>query len=259
MSWFENLHPLWQALLATGFTYAVTAAGAAAVFFVPDKNKGKLSFCMGFACGVMLAASFWSLLSPAIELSTQLGQNAWLTAAAGFLSGCGFLTLCDIWLQSKSKSHTAIRKNALLVSAVTVHNIPEGMSIGVALGCAARGLPGCTTAADLLLALGIGLQNFPEGGCVSLPLHASGLSKAKAFFYGQLSAVVEPIAGVAGAAFAMWVQSALPLCLCFSAGAMVAVACSELVPEAFADSKHRASVGVAVGFAVMMVLDVALG
>ncbi len=259
MSWFENLHPLWQALMATGFTYAVTAAGAAAVFFVPGSSKKALSFCMGFAAGVMLAASFWSLLSPAIDLSTQLGQNAWLTAAAGFLSGSGFITLSDKWLQQKSAILPAGRKNALLMGAVTLHNIPEGMSVGVALGCAAQGLPGCTTAAALLLALGIGLQNFPEGGCVSLPLHTSGMSKGKAFFYGQLSAVVEPIAGLAGAAFALKAQTALPACLCFAAGAMVAVVCGELVPECFANSKYTAAFGVAAGFAIMMVLDVALG
>jgi len=217
---------------------------------------------LGFASGVMIAASFWSLLAPAISLCIQLGTNAWLTAAAGFLSGGVFIMVSDA-LMSRAPYLAArgstFRRNVLLCGAVALHNIPEGLAVGVSFGCAALGVGGSNLSDACMLALGIGLQNFPEGTCVSLPLHQDGMKKGAAFFWGQLSAVVEPMAGLLGVLFALKVQQILPLALTFSAGAMISVVCSELIPESFTQSKRIASVGVMLGFTVMMILDVALG
>jgi ZIP family zinc transporter len=217
---------------------------------------------MGFAAGVMIAASFWSLLEPAIELSAELGGNAWLTAATGFMLGGIFIIGSDILLsraeiiQSKG---SAIKRSILLASAVTLHNIPEGLAVGVAFGCAAIGIEGASVQSAAMLAFGIGMQNFPEGICVAMPLYRDGCSRRKSFFIGQASGVVEPVAGVFGVFFALAARSALPLALSFSAGAMIAVVCSELIPESFRENKIIAASGVLLGFTVMMVLDVALG
>lgn len=262
MAWFSVQSPVLQGLLATLFTYFVTALGAGLVFFFKSMNQKILDMMMGFASGVMIAASFWSLLSPAIELSTELGTNAWFTAAAGFLLGGGFVIGSDVLL-SKVKFIQAngktLKRSILLTSAVTLHNIPEGMAIGVAFGCVALGVEGTTIFSAIMLALGIGLQNFPEGVCVAMPLRRDGASRLKSFLIGQASGIVEPIAGVLGVLFAIYIRSALPFVLSFSAGAMIAVVCSELIPESFKDNKTIAACGVLLGFAVMMVLDVALG
>lgn len=217
---------------------------------------------MGFAAGIMIAASFWSLLSPAIDLSISLGSNAWLTAAIGFLSGGFFIIGSDVLL-SKSQlfkgNCSTSKRSILLISAVTFHNIPEGLAVGVSFGCVSIGLPGTSILSSILLTLGIGLQNFPEGACVSVPLRCDGISRCKSFFLGQASGVVEPIAGIIGVFYALKMRSALPIALTFSAGAMIAVVCSELIPESFKDNKIIASCGVILGFVLMMVLDVALG
>ena len=253
---------MWQGLLATLFTYAVTALGASLVFFFKSLNQKILDMMMGFAAGVMIAASFWSLLSPAIELSTELGDNAWLTAAIGFLIG-GFFVMASDMLLSKSEMFTSdndrMKRSILLTSAVTLHNIPGGLAVGVAFGCVAHHVEGTSVLSAMMLALGIGLQNFPEGICVAMPLRRDGLSRTKSFLIGQASGIVEPIAGVLGVLFALGVRSALPLALTFSAGAMIAVVCSELIPESFKDNKQVASAGVLFGFVIMMILDVALG
>ncbi|MDF2686840.1 MAG: family metal transporter [Clostridia bacterium] len=216
---------------------------------------------MGFAAGVMIAASFWSLLAPAIELSTELGNNAWLTAAIGFSLGGLFVIGSDLML-SKSKfikkEGSSLKRSILLTSAVTLHNIPEGLAVGVAFGCVANGIQGTSVITAMMLALGIGLQNFPEGACVALPLRREGFSRIKSFLIGQASGIVEPAAGVLGVIFALKMRNALPFALTFSAGAMIAVVCSELIPESFKDNKTIAACGVLLGFVVMMVLDVAL-
>lgn len=261
MAWFSALHPLWQGLFATLFTYAVTAAGASLVFFFKSVNQKVLDMMMGFAAGVMVAASFWSLLSPAIELAEQLGKNAWFTAAIGFLAGGMFVMCSDIFLSNSRLSKlgdSRLKRSILLTTAVTLHNIPEGMAVGVAFGSVALGIEGTSLIAAIMLAVGIGLQNFPEGTCVAMPLRRDGASRLKSFLIGQASGVVEPIAGVLGVAFALTMRSALPLALSFSAGAMISVVCSELIPESFRDNKIVASCGVLLGFVVMMVLDVAL-
>ncbi len=262
MDWFININPVLQGLIATIFTYLVTAAGAALVFFFKSMNKKILDLMMGFAAGVMIAASFWSLLSPAIELSLELGKNAWLTAAVGFAAGGLFVIGSDLLLSRAEfiqNKGTALKRSILLISAVTLHNIPEGLAVGVAFGCVSLGLSGTSMIAAIMLAIGIGLQNFPEGICVALPLRRDGVSRLKSFLIGQASGFVEPIAGVLGVLCALTVRSILPLALTFSAGAMIAVVCSELIPESFKDNKTIAAFGVLLGFIVMMVLDVALG
>jgi len=262
MIWFFKLDPILQGLFATLFTYFVTALGASLVFFFKSMNQKALDLMMGFAAGVMIAASFWSLLAPAIELSTELGGNAWFTAAVGFMLGGAFVIGSDIALSKaaliRSKG-TALKRSILLTSAVTLHNIPEGLAVGVAFGSAAIGIEGASVGAAAMLALGIGLQNFPEGVCVAMPLRRDGATRLKSFLIGQASGIVEPIAGVLGVLFALTMRSALPLALSFSAGAMLAVVCSELIPESFKDNKTIAAIGVLFGFAIMMVLDVALG
>ena len=217
---------------------------------------------MGFAAGVMIAASFWSLLSPAIELAAELGKNAWLTASTGFLAGWCFVMISEnllIFIRPETPNNKSFKRSVLLTLAVTIHNIPEGMAVGVAFGCAAMGNDSAAVIAAMLLALGIGLQNFPEGSCVSMPLRAQGLGRAKSFLIGQASGMVEPIAGVIGVLFALSAQNLLPMTLSFSAGAMIAVVCAELIPESFTQHKTLASIGVMFGFVLMMALDVALG
>lgn len=262
MIWFSSLHPVMQGLLATLFTYGLTAMGASLVFFFKSMNVKVLDMMMGFAAGVMIAASFWSLLAPAIELSTQLGNNAWLEAAIGFLTGGFFIIGCDILLSKTAfiqESGSIMERSILLTTAVTLHNIPEGLAIGVAFGSVALGIGETSLVGAMMLAVGIGLQNFPEGTCVAMPLRRDGLSVWKSFLIGQASGMVEPIAGVLGVLFVLKMQTLLPFALTFSAGAMIAVVCSELIPESFKDNKILASCGVLLGFVVMMILDVALG
>lgn len=259
---FLLLPPVCQGLFATLFTYGFTVLGASLVLFFKSADKKTMDMMMGFAAGVMIAASFWSLLSPAIELADELGRNAWFTAAMGFVTGWLFVMLSELLLAKLSpdiSDDKKLRRCVLLTGAVTLHNIPEGMAVGVAFGSAALGIEGSSPLAAMLLAVGIGLQNFPEGCCVSMPLRADGHSRLKSFLIGQASGMVEPIAGVIGVLFALSMRSALPLTLSFSAGAMISVVCAELIPESFSDNKSIASVGVMLGFTVMMALDVALG
>lgn len=267
---FKNLSPVMQALLATLFTWGVTAAGAALVFFGRDFKQNTLNKMLGFAAGVMIAASFWSLLAPGIELAEKMGQTAWLTALIGFLGGGIFMRLVDRFLphlhqglkiEDAEGVKTSWQRSTLLVLAITLHNIPEGLAVGVAFGAVGAGLDSATLAGAVALALGIGIQNFPEGTAVSMPLHREGMGKGRSFFFGQLSGIVEPIAGVFGAIFVMSMRSILPYALCFAAGAMIFVVVEELIPESQRDPKCIDGVTMAtmVGFGVMMLLDVALG
>ncbi len=270
MEWFLGLSPILQGLLATLFTWLVTALGAAIVFFFKNFDKRILNTMLGFGAGVMVAASFWSLLSPAIELSEELGYSGFVIPSIGFFLGGAFLIFADKLMDTYSygvvldkeeniSKAAKYRKSILLVLAVTLHNIPEGLAVGVAFGGVAAGIPGTSIAAALALALGIGLQNFPEGAAVSLPLRSEGLSRTKSFIYGQASGFVEPIAGVIGVIAALAVRSLLPFLLSFSAGAMIAVVGAELLPEASIQNKKLTTLGLILGFIVMMVLDVALG
>lgn len=259
-----EINPVLQALLATLFTYGVTALGAALVFCVKTVNRKTLDLLLGFGAGVMIAASFWSLLAPAIELSEKLGYIEWLFPAIGFFLGGIFVVLAgkvvDRYYKKKyKKENNQLKRSILLVSAISLHNIPEGLAVGVAIGSAAIGIPGTDIASAILLTIGIGLQNFPEGAAVSLPLRRDGYSARKSFFFGQLSGVVEPIAGVLGVVAVMTMRSILPFLLSFSAGAMIAVVTSELIPESTLKNKNLSTIGVTLGFLIMMILDVALG
>ena len=261
--------PVVQAFLATLFTWLITALGAATVFFTRAVNQKLIAAMMGFAAGVMIAASFWSLLAPAIEMAAANGNAGWLPAVTGFLAGGGFLWAIDkvlphlhpgLSMREVEGVPTHLQRSALLVLAITLHNFPEGLAVGVAFGAVASGLPGATLPAAIGLAIGIGLQNFPEGIAVAMPLRGEGMSRTRSFWYGQLSAAVEPIAGVLGAAAVLVIQPLLPYALSFAAGAMFFVVVEELIPESQrGHNTDRATLGTMLGFAVMMVLDVALG
>ncbi len=223
MNWFENLNPVIQAFLATTFTWAITALGALVVCFFKEVNKKVLNTILGFSAGVMIAASFWSLLSPAIDLSNELGYIAWVLPAIGFIIGSLFVLLSDKLLDKTLKNRgnlrksNSLKKSILLISAMTIHNIPEGMSVGVAFGGIANGVPGITIIGATMLAVGIGIQNFPEGAAVALPLRNEGFSRFKSFMYGQGSALVEPISAVIGVVLVMTVRSVMPILLSFAA------------------------------------------
>lgn len=265
----QKFHPATQALLATLFTWGMTALGAALVFLWKEIDRKTLDVMLGFAGGVMIAASFWSLLAPAIEMSGGMGYPPWFPAATGFMAGGLFLRLVDMFLphlhfglpmEDAEGVKTSWRRCTLLVLAITLHNIPEGLAVGVAFGAAAAGLPDATYGAAVALAIGIGIQNFPEGASVSVPLRREGMSRWKSFWYGQLSGFVEPLAGVAGAAVVLSVQPLLPFALSFAAGAMIFVVAEEVIPESQSGgSSDAASIGLMSGFTLMMVLDVAFG
>ncbi len=273
IEWIKQFDPVTQALIGTLFTWAVTALGAAMVFFFKTINKTVLNTMLGFAAGVMIAASFWSLLAPGIEMAEEIGQNPWVTAAVGFLGGGGFLYLVDkllphlhMGLETNQAEgiKTSWQRSVLLVLAITLHNIPEGLAVGVAFGAAAAGnLQAASVASAVALAIGIGLQNFPEGAAVSIPLRREGFSRRKSFLYGQASGIVEPISGVIGAYAVITMRPILPYALAFAAGAMIYVVIEELIPEAQREEGGAktdvATIGCMLGFAVMMVLDVALG
>jgi len=265
----RHLHPVLQALLATIFTWAMTALGAATVFMARDVSRKVLDWTLGFAGGVMIAASFWSLLAPAIEMSAGADLPVWFPAAAGFLIGGVFLRVADrilphlhigFPLEEAEGIKTSWQRSTLLILAITLHNIPEGLAVGVAFGAVVAGLPSATLAAAIALAIGIGIQNFPEGLAVSMPLRREGMSRLKSFWYGQLSGIVEPVAGVIGAVAVIFARPLLPYALGFAAGAMIFVVVEEVVPESQrGGNTDLATMGAMIGFAVMMILDVAFG
>lgn len=269
MDWFTSLDPVLQALLATLFTWFVTALGSSTVFVFKNINMKVLNGMLGFAAGVMIAASFWSLLSPAIAMAEESGMIAWVPAVVGFLGGGAFLWLVDVIMphlhggpqEEPEGMKTSWRRSVLLVLAITLHNIPEGLAVGVAFGAVAGDFPAASLTGAIALAIGIGLQNFPEGAAVSVPLRREGLSRMKSFVYGQASGIVEPIAGVLGAFAVVSMKPILPYALSFAAGAMIYVVVEELIPEAQQEKHHSnvGTIGAMVGFAVMMLLDVALG
>ena len=269
LQWINTYSPVQQALLATLFTWFVTALGAALVFFFKTINRKVMDAMLGCAAGVMIAASYWSLLAPAIAMVEQHGGIVWIPPLIGFLSGGLFLWTADKLLPHLHPGFptteaegikTGWQRSVLLVLAITLHNIPEGLAVGVAFGAAASGHSEATMGMALALALGIGIQNFPEGAAVSVPLRREGVSRWKSFWYGQLSGAVEPVASVLGAVAVVWMQPILPYALSFAAGAMIYVVAEELIPESQAE-KHSdvATIGLMIGFAIMMTLDVALG
>jgi ZIP family zinc transporter len=266
-----GMPPVLQAFLATLFTWGMTAAGAALVFGTKKVNRKLLDSMLGFAAGVMIAASFWSLLAPAIDLSEGGALPKWVPPVIGFLAGGVFLRLLDkalphlhpgMRIEDAEGPQTSWRRSVLLVSAITLHNIPEGLAVGVSFGAVGlgvtQGIPGATLGGAIALAIGIGLQNFPEGTAVAMPLRREGMSRGRSFFYGQISGAVEPIAAVVGATAVLFAQPILPYALAFAAGAMIFVVAEELIPEAKRGSPDIAAMSLMVGFAVMMTLDVAL-
>ena len=269
VDWFTGLSSVLQALIATLFTWFVTALGAGLVFFFKTINRKVLDGMLGFAAGVMMAASYWSLLAPAIEMAEGGSLPAWVPATTGFLLGGLFLYIADkiiphlhlgFPMDEAEGPKTSWHRSILLVMAITLHNIPEGLAVGVAFGALASDLPSATMAGAVALALGIGIQNFPEGAAVSVPLRREGFSRLKSFWYGQASGIVEPIAGVLGAASVIFIKPILPYALAFAAGAMIYVVVEELIPESQLEKNTDiATMGAMGGFAVMMTLDVALG
>jgi len=262
INWFINLSPTIQALVATMFTWGVTMLGASIVLFFKKINKNIMDAMLGFAGGVMIAASFWSLLAPSIEMAESLNMTAWLVAFLGFFSGGVLLFIGDkiFDFYSKKSNLNKYKRITMLISSITLHNIPEGLVVGVAFGSLAYNLEGTTLLSACLLALGIGLQNFPEGTAVSVPLRREGISRKKSFLLGSLSGIVEPIAGVIGAILAMKIRTILPFLLAFAAGAMIYVVVEEIVPESQTNKrKDLMALFTLIGFSIMMILDVALG
>ena len=267
ISFFEGIDPILAAFYATMFTWGLTALGASAVFFFKSMNRVALDGMLGFTGGVMVAASYWSLLAPAIEMSDGEGFTKVLPAAIGFILGALFLFALDkvlphihINFQQSEGVKTPWQRTTLLVLAITLHNIPEGLAIGVLFGGVAAGIPEASIAGAITLAIGIGIQNFPEGIAVSMPLRRMGMSRRKSFMYGQSSALVEPVAAVIGAVAVTFFTPVLPYALAFAAGAMIFVVVEEVIPETQQDKNTDiATLGFIGGFVVMMVLDVALG
>ena len=270
--WFLALHPMAQAFIAGLFTWGMTALGASLVFFTKQVSFKLLDSMMGFAAGVMIAASIWSLILPAIDMAEAQGHIGWIPAVIGFLLGGLILRVCDHYLphlhiglprDEAEGLPTSWRRSTLLMLAMTLHNIPEGLAIGVLFGAAIQSIDlgmSVALAPAVALAIGIGIQNFPEGVAVSLPLRRDGMKTGKSFWYGQLSGAVEPVSAVIGAAAVILVQPVLPYALAFAAGAMIYVVVEELIPESqMHGNTDIATLGTMIGFSVMMVLDVALG
>ncbi len=271
LEYFTNLNPVLQALYAGLFTWFMTAFGSATVLATKTINRKILDMMLGFSAGVMLAASFWSLLMPGFELAKQMGLSLWLTATIGFMSGGIFMRIFDRLLphihpglfnnKPEGGVKTSWRRSMLLVTAITIHNIPEGLALGIAFGAVAVGAESASLGAAIALAIGLGIQDIPEGIAVSIPLRREGLRRRKSFTMGMLSGVVEPVAAVIGALFVIYVNAVLPYALFFSAGAMLFVVVEELIPESQREEKHIdiVTMSTMVGFCLMMILDVVLG
>ncbi len=265
-----GIGPVKAALLATLFTWFLTALGASLVFFFKTLDRGVLDPMLGFTGGVMVAASFWSLLNPAIEISERLYPGySWMPAAVGFFLGAMFIFFLDkvtphlhlnFGLSETEGIKTKLHRTTLLILAITLHNIPEGLAVGVLFGAAALGMEDASISAAIALAIGIGIQNFPEGMACAMPLRRHGVTRFRSFWYGQLSAIVEPVAGVLGALAVIYMEPVLPFALAFAAGAMIFVVVEEVIPETQRDKyTDRSTLGFIGGFLVMMILDVALG
>lgn len=260
IQFFYNLNPIIQALLATLFTWFVTCLGSSLVFIFKKPNKNIMDAMLGLSGGIMLSASFWSLLNPSISMAENLKLNPWLITFLGFFSGGLLLFIGDKIFNHFSKSKSNIKRIGMLISSITLHNIPEGLVVGVAFGSIIYNLEGSNIMSACLLAIGIAIQNFPEGTAVSIPLRREGFSLKKAFIVGSLSGIVEPISGVIGALIVLKIRFILPFLLSFAAGAMIYVVVQEIIPESQTNKrKDLMSLFTIIGFSVMMILDVALG
>ena len=267
-NFLSNLSPVLQAFIAACFTWSMAAFGAASVFVVRRVSHKMLGGVLGFAGGVMIAVSFWSLLAPAIELSAGKSIPSWLPATIGFLTGAFFLRVIDKLLPHLHRGmptevegiKTNWRRNTLFIMAMTLHHIPEGLAVGVAFGAAAAGLPHATLPAAIVLAVGIGIQNFPEGLAVSVPLRSEGMTRRRSFWFGQLTAIVEPVAAAIGAASVIVSTAIMPYALAFAAGAMIFIVIEEIIPQSQRyGKKDLVTLTTIVGFVLMMILDVAFG
>ena len=257
-----SLNPIFQALIAGLFTYGITILGASLVLFMKKINKTFMDSMLSLAAGIMIAASFFSLILPAINTLEELNMVKWFPLSIGFMLGGIFLYFGNkiYELKSKNKNNTRIKRSALIILSITLHNIPEGMAVGVAFGSILYGIKGASLLSAWLIALGIGLQNFPEGSAVSIPLRREGFSRKKAFFLGQLTGIVEPISSVIGAVLVMKVRFLMPLLLSFAAGAMIYVVTMELIPESQTNKKKDLmTIFTIIGFTIMMFLDITLG
>lgn len=263
INWYLNLAYPVQALIATLFTWAITSLGASVVFIFKKMNKTTMDAMLGLSAGVMLAATFWSLLSPALEMAENLELTPWLIVSLGVLSGGLLLYTGDkifAKLTKKKSNSNSIKRSLMLIFSITLHNIPEGMAIGVAFGSVFYNLDGATLTSAVMLAIGIGIQNFPEGSAVSLPLRREGMKRSKAFLFGVLSGIVEPISAVIGAILVIKVKILLPILLAFAGGAMIYVVVQELIPESQTNKKKDLMALFTIfGFLIMMIFDVALG
>lgn len=266
LDFFESIDPVWGAFIATTFTWLLTAVGAAFVFFFRSMNRRLMDGMLGFTAGVMVAASIWSLLIPAMDMTEGSGMAKLWPAVIGFLLGAAFLFGLDKVLPHLHVNFKRVegvkspwQKTTLLVLAITMHNIPEGLAVGILFGGVAAGIPEASIGGAVALAMGIGLQNFPEGIAVAMPLRRMGMSRRKSFIYGQSSAIVEPIAGVLGAIAVVQFTPILPYALAFAAGAMIFVVVEEVIPEAQQAGSDIATIGFIGGFVMMMILDVLLG
>ena len=263
LNFFSNLSPIYQALIASLFTWSITILGASIVFFFKKVNKSIMDALLGFSAGVMISASFWSLLNPAINMANSLKISI-IAVFIGFFSGGLLLFIGDkiysYFSKKKSISNDSFKRCAMLIFSITLHNIPEGLVIGVAFGSLVYGISGSTLASAITLAIGIGIQNFPEGSAISLPLRREGLSRKKAFLYGQLSGIVEPISAILGAILVLKIRTILPFLLSFAAGAMIYVVVEELIPESQTNKrKDLMALFTLIGFSIMMILDITLG
>lgn len=255
--WFSNLNPIYQALIATFFTFSITCLGSSLVFLFKKTNKNIMDAMLGFAGGIMMAASFWSLLNPAIEMATSLKMIVWLVVFLGFFAGGILLFVGDKVFNHFIDKEIGFKRIIMLISSITLHNIPEGLVVGVAFGSLVYGQGTLNTA--LLLALGIGIQNFPEGTAISVPLRREGVSRFKSFIYGSLSGIVEPISGVIGALLVLKIKAILPFLLSFAAGAMIYVVVQEIIPESQTNKrKDLMAIFTIIGFSIMMILDISL-
>ena len=269
LKFFERIDPVLGAFIASLFTWLLTALGSSLVFFIKTLNRQILDGMLGFTGGVMIAASYWSLLAPAIEMTSDVSPNLpiWFPSSVGFIMGAFFLFFLDKFMphlhinfDNSEGIKTNWQKTTLLVLAITLHNIPEGLAVGVLFGAVSHGLPGAEISTALVLAIGIALQNFPEGIAVSMPLRRQGVSRFRAFWFGQLSAIVEPIFAVIGAILVVYTLPILPYALAFAAGAMIYIVIEEVVPESQQDNyTDTSTIGFIIGFVVMMILDTSLG
>ena len=256
-----SLNPVIQALIAGFFTYSITLLGASIVLFMKKINKSFMDSSLSLSAGIMIAASFFSLLLPSINMSKELKLIPWLIVSIGFISGGLFLYFGNkIYERKMNKTDNSLKRCIMIILSITLHNIPEGMAVGVAFGSVIYNIPGASILSAWIIALGIGIQNFPEGSAISLPLRREGFSRKKAFFFGQLSGIVEPIAAVLGAVLVMKIRILLPILLSFAGGAMIYVVTEELIPESQKNNKKELmTIFTIIGFTIMMILDIALG